>query len=117
MKKYAYKDKTLKLFKGDIPDEWTEVTLEEREVIKKTFTTSTPFEGWEAIKATNVDSTIRDRLEKQNKVLQIKKWFQDTDYIELQAARGTISRESEKYINYLKAYNEKLEELRSIKNE
>lgn len=47
----------------------------------------------------------------------IKKWFTDNDYIELQAIRGTISRDSEKYQNYLKEYNEKLNRLRELEKE
>lgn len=46
----------------------------------------------------------------------ITQWFNETDYIELQAIRGTISRDSEKYTKYLNEYNEKLFRYKEIKN-
>lgn len=51
---------------------------------------------------------------KEKEKFHIMKWFKETDYIELQASRGTISRTSEKYINYLNEYNEKLTRLKEL---
>ena len=56
---------------------------------------------------------VRKKIERQ----EILSWFKDTDYIELQAIRGTITRDSEKYLNYLKEYNEKLNRLRELEAE
>lgn len=50
-------------------------------------------------------------------ILGIKEWMRNNDYIELQASRGTISRDSEKYQNYLKEYNVKLQVLKQLKGE
>lgn len=58
---------------------------------------------------------LRDKL--ISKMQSIKNWFAMHDYIELQACRGTIDRNSDKYKIYLSNYNKRLAELKSLKNE
>lgn len=67
-------------------------------------------EGWEETTAHDFNSQMEVAIEKQT----IKKWFSDTDYIELQALRGTIERTSQKYIDYINEYNNKLARLREL---
>ena len=52
----------------------------------------------------------KEKLEKW----EILKWFKNNDYIELQATRGTISRDSRKYKDYLKEYDRKLKRFKEL---
>lgn len=92
---YINKEKKIKLHNSNIPipDGWKQITLDEWEELKK---------SW--INKKNTPSNKSLIVEKE----KILNWFNKTDYIELQAIRGTISRDSEKYINYLNEYNTKL---------
>lgn len=59
----------------------------------------------------NLRNTLIDKMN------SIKNWFRNTDYIELQASRGTIARDSEKYVAYLEAYNLNLVEFKKLREE
>lgn len=97
--KYITNGKELILFIGDdIPSDYWEVTLDEWEEIKPKF---------EHKEDRIIDTT-------KVEIREIKRWFKETDYIELQASRGTITRDSDKYIQYLEEYNEKLQRLNEL---
>ncbi len=100
---YIKKGNTIKYFSGSvIPNGWSETTLDEhRKNFSNTFSKNNGFLDKEKRKITI-------------KINSIKEWMRNHDYIELQAVRGTISRESAKYIEYRNAYDEKLLELKSL---
>lgn len=56
-------------------------------------------------------------ISKKELILSIRNWMRKTDYIELQAVRGQITRNSKKYQDYIKQYNIKLEVLRNLEKE
>ena len=90
---YIYKGKEIKAWLEEtIPEGWVETTLED----------------WKEI------NQISEEEKEMNEIIS---WFNETDYIELQAIRGTISREDPKYVNYLSEYNSRLERYRELKNE
>lgn len=60
---------------------------------------------------------IKEKSRKEHMARLIKGWMMQNDYIELQASRGTISKDSEKYIDYLNEYNAKLQELKVLEQE
>lgn len=65
------------------------------------------------------DSFYKNRkteLQKKYELKRILKWFDETDYIELQASRGTISRDSQKYLDYITEYNIKLNRYKELTN-
>lgn len=90
---YIYKGKEIKAWLEEtIPEGWKKTTLED----------------WKEI------NQISEEEKEMNKIIS---WFNETDYIELQAIRGTISREDPKYVNYLSKYNSRLERYQELKNE
>ena len=104
---YIYKDKCLKKhdIKKEIPDGWTEITLPKWEELKRSWK---PILTEEELQAQKIKQANRKELN------QIEAWFKKTDYIELQASRGTILRDSEKYLNYLNEYNVKLSRYKEL---
>lgn len=60
---------------------------------------------------------IKEKSRKEHMARLIKGWMMQNDYIELQASRGTISKDSEKYIAYLNEYNAKLQELKVLEQD
>ena len=69
-------------------------------------------EGWKKTTEEDFNNQALVTIEKQ----AIKKWFNDNDYIELQALRGTIEKTSQKYINYINEYNHRLARLHELEN-
>lgn len=93
---YIYKNQELRKWVEElpIPEGFEEITLENWYELEKTF-----------IQPLKPSQEI---VEKKRELREIQQWFNQTDYIELQAIRGTISRDSQKYIDYLEEYNTKL---------
>jgi len=65
----------------------------------------------------SVDENQKLKTRKIREIQKIKSWMKNSDYIELQAIRGTISRTSEKYIEYKKRYDESLQKLKNLELE
>ena len=98
-KGYISKGNELRYYEGyedDIPNDFIKITLEMYELNKSKL-------------ITEVDENLIE-------INDIIKWFRDNDYIELQASRGTIERDSVKYQNYLNEYNIKLNRLKQLRN-
>lgn len=46
---------------------------------------------------------------------EIKRWFRENDYIELQKIKGVIDENSKKYQDYITEYTAKLQRYRELK--